>query len=879
MPLTMSCPGCGRTGRFPEAFQGKTVRCPECGTRFVVETNTKTDSDEWYYQELGEEKGPVSFSKLQNLACRDEIGPDTLVRQGPHDEWKTAVKIWGFLNTRNPAVEPGDGSSRTMKLSYNQETQSTFIKRVCGIAGVVAVIMVSVIIYLAKSRERAIEEGVANRSVEEMVNKVRENIIHHEWDQAIQTLKKALSTEYATNLGPAKQLLQELELASSDDKAIEYLSTSTDDTIYTLVNTNQRIMQFDYRQLEELHLRTLRRNLGKGMVQRDQRIIRGEMDGTVVIRDEQGFLREICRYRRGKKEGFCIEFEKGECGDYNKGLREGVWLGISKQSKELSAIELSMDYKAGEVNGLTISYKLRSKSIEPNTLIETRFSDGNPSFDGYLIMMPNTVREGRVNSALVEGLSNIQNVLGMTNDDKERATREGMWVKFSDNTIVEHNYGFPGPSRELDALLLNAKRHANEISNVVEKIESSVSLAKKRAGLINTAVSKAATSISSEGEAVISKQLMVPQEPLSKVQLEPIKSIQERHEEKQPRPAAITNQNPPSMDTVRPQTPPSVWDGLRPGNRDKIIVRKEEYSYESSSKPYTIKYSPHGTQFAVGDEDGFITIWDTKERSKLFLLGRHNSKVNCLDYSPDGKLLASTAVLDRRIILWSPNTGRGIGSIIRSAEELLTNLTFGKNRYSLAGGDDGETITIWNVRTGRPAHVLRHSRPACVVVFSPDGKTVATAGNSSEGSKDILIQLWNAETGARLCLMSGGSTDGYIGITFSPDGREIASCGSGDEQVHIWDATTGKEVDSLKTGEIGGFSDLEISKDGKWLALIRKDNTVEVRQTTNRKKALVLENHADTVTAIDFSPDSKFLASASLDGTVKIWRLSLDGSD
>jgi uncharacterized protein DUF6232 len=36
MPLTMSCPGCGGTGRIPDELQGKSVKCPKCGTRFVV---------------------------------------------------------------------------------------------------------------------------------------------------------------------------------------------------------------------------------------------------------------------------------------------------------------------------------------------------------------------------------------------------------------------------------------------------------------------------------------------------------------------------------------------------------------------------------------------------------------------------------------------------------------------------------------------------------------------------------------------------------------------------------------------------------------------------------------------------------------------------
>lgn len=37
MPLAMSCPECGRTGRVPEEYQGKSAKCPNCGARFLFD--------------------------------------------------------------------------------------------------------------------------------------------------------------------------------------------------------------------------------------------------------------------------------------------------------------------------------------------------------------------------------------------------------------------------------------------------------------------------------------------------------------------------------------------------------------------------------------------------------------------------------------------------------------------------------------------------------------------------------------------------------------------------------------------------------------------------------------------------------------------------
>ncbi|MFN6482485.1 AAA-like domain-containing protein [Nostoc sp. DedQUE02] len=118
-----------------------------------------------------------------------------------------------------------------------------------------------------------------------------------------------------------------------------------------------------------------------------------------------------------------------------------------------------------------------------------------------------------------------------------------------------------------------------------------------------------------------------------------------------------------------------------------------------------------------------------------------------------------------------------------------------------------------------------HSDLVRSVVFSPDGKTLASA------SLDKTIKLWNRDTGKEITTLSGYN-DLVMSVVFSPDGKTLASA-SWDKTIKLWNRDTGKEITTLR-------------------------------------------GHSDSVISVVFSPDGKTLASASLGETIKLWNLNLD---
>ncbi len=148
------------------------------------------------------------------------------------------------------------------------------------------------------------------------------------------------------------------------------------------------------------------------------------------------------------------------------------------------------------------------------------------------------------------------------------------------------------------------------------------------------------------------------------------------------------------------------------------------------------------------------------------------------------------------------------------------------------------------------------------VVFTPDGKTVATCG------WDNLVRLWDVKTGQEVRSLRGHA-EAVITMAMHPDGKMLAS-GSNDKSIALWDIAGGKEIRRLH-GHTAAVCRIAFSADGKVLASSGYDNSVRLWDVASGNELATCTGHSQTVYGLGFAPDGKTVASGTNNEAIRIW--------
>jgi serine/threonine protein kinase/WD40 repeat protein len=263
-----------------------------------------------------------------------------------------------------------------------------------------------------------------------------------------------------------------------------------------------------------------------------------------------------------------------------------------------------------------------------------------------------------------------------------------------------------------------------------------------------------------------------------------------------------------------------------------------------------------------------IAAWSLADLtpSPGFEVERPEQRIGFLAQSPDGRLMAA-GYTDLHevggIIVWDVATRRVLERVTIPA--LIGNLCFSPDSELLACGSDVGFFTFEAVTLRQRSFLPGNGG---VPAFSMDGQLLALASSSASSSG---VRLRNVATNGDVAALnlpdrSGVSTHRQAVVAFSPDGRALFA--SGGQIVRRWGLASADERCVLH-GHSAIIEGLSFSPDGRFLASGSDDGSLILRDATT---AQVLRRITAPVRTnwLAFSPDSTLLATCDRAGTLRI---------
>lgn len=151
------------------------------------------------------------------------------------------------------------------------------------------------------------------------------------------------------------------------------------------------------------------------------------------------------------------------------------------------------------------------------------------------------------------------------------------------------------------------------------------------------------------------------------------------------------------------------------------------------------------------------------------------------------------------------------------------------------------------------------------IMYSPDGTHIAVATS-------IGVWIYDTKSGEVEDLITGKHTDGSSTVIFSPDHKKIVTSNWWETKAQLWSTQAGKHIKTL-TGHKGEINGIVFSPDSKTIATASDDKTIRLWNARTGKNLKTLTGHTEPVNVIEFSPDGKIIAGGSKDKTIKLWNV------
>ncbi len=344
-----------------------------------------------------------------------------------------------------------------------------------------------------------------------------------------------------------------------------------------------------------------------------------------------------------------------------------------------------------------------------------------------------------------------------------------------------------------------------------------------------------------------------------------VRLVEGKEEPKMPPKAARRQPKPAEVAVLR------AW--IKAGAKDdstdlKAFIPDVKPRVPTAPAVAAVAYRPDGKSLAAAGYNEVLLL-DPATGALTGRLPGQNGAVTALAYSRDGRLLAvasgvSGVGAEIRLYPVGPD-GKPAprpAHLLAGHTDLVHALDFSPDGKTLASCGYDKLIKLWDVASGKEVRTLKeHSDSVYAVAFGPDGKLLASA------AADRAVKLWDAASG-RLLYTLGEPTDWVYALAWDPRGRRLAAAGA-DRSIRVWEATaTGSKLLHSVFAHEAPVTRLAFSADGSVLYSLAEDRTVKAWDAARMVERMVYPRQPETALALAVRPDRSQLALGRYDGAL-----------
>jgi len=263
----------------------------------------------------------------------------------------------------------------------------------------------------------------------------------------------------------------------------------------------------------------------------------------------------------------------------------------------------------------------------------------------------------------------------------------------------------------------------------------------------------------------------------------------------------------------------------------------------------------------TGGVDQTAVVFNRKTGKKVATLSGHSKKVNSALFHFKEQLVI-TASQDNTVRLWSGDDYKSTTVYTQHTGE-VTALSLHATGVYVASASRDHTWGFHDIETGKTLLQVKDPEEAALTsaMLHPDGLILAT------GTEGNLIRIWDLKSQKNVATFQGHK--GHItDVRFSENGFYLATAAK-DNMLKLWDLRGPKNINTLKVDN--AVTSLDFDYSGKYLAAAT-GNEVRVFAGKNLDHVMTFHDHTAPVTCVRWGKDARFLASTSMDRTLKFYQ-------